>query len=189
MLERPMRQFGAALLVFVPLTALAHPGHDLAGAAAGFAHPFLGLDHLLAMVAVGLWAGRLGGEARWQLPAAFLLAMAAGAGGGLRGLRLPGLETGIAASVVALGLLAAVALRFAAVLRLALVAGFALLHGLAHGAELPAQAGALTYVLAFLAATALLHALGLVLAVRLDARWQPWLGAAVAAAGTGLLLG
>lgn len=189
MLERPMRQFGAALPAFVPLAALAHPGHDLAGAAAGFAHPLLGLDHLLAMAAVGLWAGRLGGDARWQLPAAFMLAMAAGAGGGLLGLRLPGLETGIAASVVALGLLAAVALRFATALRLALVAGFALLHGLAHGAELPPGAGALTYVLAFLGATALLHGVGLVLAARLDARWQPWLGAAVAVAGTGLLLG
>lgn len=188
MLGFRVRHFGAALLAFVPLAALAHPGHDLAGATAGFAHPFLGLDHLLAMVAVGLWAGRLGGAARWQLPLAFVTAMAVGAGLGLAGLRLPGLETGIAASVLALGLLTALALRLRLALRPLLVAGFALLHGLAHGAELPAGAGALAYVLAFLAATALLHGLGLLLAARLGARWQPWLGAAVAAAGAGLLV-
>ena len=188
MLEFRVRHFGAALLAFGPLSALAHPGHDLAGATAGFAHPFLGLDHLLAMVAVGLWAGRIGGAARWQLPAVFLGAMTVGAGLGLTGAHLPGLETGIAASVLALGLLAAASLRLPAALRPVLVAAFALLHGLAHGAELPAGTGAVTYVLAFLTATALLHGIGLLLAVRLSARWQPWLGAAVALAGAGLLV-
>lgn len=182
-----MHQMGAAVFAFVPLIASAHPGLGTAGAVAGLVHPFLGLDHVLAMLAVGLWGGRVGGRARWQLPLAFLAAMAAGAALGLLGWYLPGLETGIAASVLVLGLLTALTLQLPPVVRTALVAGFALLHGLAHGAELPDGAEASGFVAAFLAATAVLHGLGLVLGARLDTRWQRWLGMAVAVAGAGLL--
>ena len=146
------------LLVAAPL-AQAHPGHeghdftwDFSG---GFAHPLSGWDHLLAMIAVGLWAAQLGGRARWLVPSAFVGVMALGAALGHAGLMFPGVEQGIAASVLVLGLLIATAVRLPVAAGMALVGLFAGFHGIAHGAEMPATAGGLSYGAGFILATAL----------------------------------
>jgi urease accessory protein len=189
----------AAVAVGVLCTVLGSPAeaHLLnashAGAAQGFAHPFSGLDHILAMVAVGLWAAQIGRRALWVLPLAFPLAMAAGGLLGLSGVALPGIETGIAASVALLGLLIALAAKPQLPTAIGLVALFALFHGHAHGAELPAAASPLLYGLGFVTATAVLHLIGLgigqilklhqgQLAVRAG-------GVGIAATGAFLLLG
>src|SRR5690606_11637820 len=93
------------LTALFPAVAFAHPGHEMASMAAGFLHPLTGLDHLLVMLAVGLWAGKTGGKARWQLPLIFMLVMAVGGLAGMSQLVLPGMEIGIAVSVLAMGLL------------------------------------------------------------------------------------
>jgi urease accessory protein len=147
-----------AFLLLVPATAFAHPGTALDhGLMVGFLHPFSGADHLLAMVMVGLWAGLLGGRARWALPAGFLSGMAGGALMGFAAVALPGVEAGILASVILLGALAGLALRLPLPVGMALAAGFGLLHGHAHGTEMlggPAFLG-------MLAGTVVLHAVGL----------------------------
>jgi urease accessory protein len=129
--------------------------------ASGFAHPWTGLDHMLAMVAVGLWAGINGGRALWAWPAAFVGVMLAGGALGMAGVSVPFVEPGILASVIALGLLVLTAARLPVVLGAVLMAAFALLHGHAHGAELPSGAAAATYAAGFAIATAALHVLGL----------------------------
>lgn len=150
-------------------TAMAHGGHDTVhGFAAGLAHPLGGFDHLLAMLGVGLFAGMLGGAARWQLPLAFVGAMALGAFAGMAGLGSGApTEQLIALSVLAIGLATAFALRLRPMLAVVLVATCAVFHGQAHGAELPSQAGALAYIAGFMASTAALHGAGLGLAVAL----------------------
>jgi len=158
-----------------------------AGFAAGFAHPFSGLDHLLAMVAVGLWAAQLGGRARWVVPLAFMGAMAAGAGLALAGVRLPAVETGIASSVMILGLLVAISARLPAATSAVLVGAFAVFHGHAHGTELPQAASEALYGAGFLLATGLLHATGLGVGAlmhrRLESAWLRALGGGIAAIG------
>ncbi len=154
----------AAALVLVPSLALAHPGlpghtHDLA---TGFVHPFGGLDHVLAMVAVGLLAAQLGGRALWLVPASFLAAMAAAGLAGMSGIGLPMTELGIAASIVVLGGAIALRLTMPVAAAMALVGFFAMFHGYAHGLETPETASGLSYGLGFVAATALLHGLGIV---------------------------
>lgn len=144
----------------LPATAMAHPGHDLNGLAAGLSHPLLGLDHLLAMVAVGVWAAMQPTRRAWQGPALFMAMLAAGAGLGLGGLALPMVEPGIAASVVLLGLLVVGSAWVPAAASLSLIGVFALLHGHAHGAEAVAPVAA--YVGGFLVASAALHAGGYV---------------------------
>ena len=126
---------------------------------AGFSHPLFGLDHILVMVAVGLWASQIGGRALWLVPAAFVGTMAFGFGLAVAGVDLPFVEPAILASVVALGLLVAMAARFDTIASAALVAAFALFHGHAHGGELGA-AGAASFGIGFVVATALLHAAG-----------------------------
>ncbi len=163
--------------------AFAHPGHGEHGLVLGFMHPLTGIDHLLVMLAVGLWAGKLGGAAKWQLPLAFLMLMGVGAMLGLSGIVLPGLETGIAASVMAMGLLLVVHVPIRQPMQIGLVALFALLHGLAHGAELSAGAGLATMT-GMLCATALLHLAGLLVSMRLTGR----LPAIYPVAGTGMML-
>ncbi|WP_232629218.1 HupE/UreJ family protein [Methylobacterium sp. Leaf118] len=152
----------AATLALLPGAALAHPGHDEAiGFAAGFAHPIHGLDHILAMVAVGVIAGLLGGRALWLLPAAFLGMMTAGAASAMTGPTLPFVEPAITASIGAFVLLAFCARLLPLAAVAGLVGAFAVFHGAAHGAEMPETASGLGYGLGFLAATALLHAAGL----------------------------
>lgn len=152
---------GAAALLGAG-AALAHPGgsHDYSFLG-GFQHPFTGLDHVLAMVAVGLWAGLNGGRALWAWPAAFVGLMIAGGVLGALEVPLPLIEPGILASVVVLGLLIVLAVRLPVLAGAAIIAVFALLHGHVHGMEVHAEPAALTTALGFVAATALLHALGL----------------------------
>ena len=178
----------ALFLAAVPV-AHAHPGHDTAiGLAGGFAHPFSGWDHILAMLAVGFWAAQL--RAPRLLPAAFLFAMALGGlAGGWTG-PVPGLEQAVAATVLVAGLLIARQVRMPASAGAAWVGAFALLHGAAHGAEMPASAGALAYGLGFVGASALLLAAGVLagtLAGRLPARASRASGWVIAAAGLALL--
>ncbi|MEQ8445603.1 MAG: HupE/UreJ family protein [Pelagibacterium sp.] len=127
--------------------------------AAGFSHPLFGLDHILAMVAVGLWAASVGGKALWAVPTAFVATMAVGFGAALLGMPLPFVEPVILASVIFIGVMVALALPLPTVGVAAVVAFFALFHGHAHGGEM-GEAGALGYAAGFLAATALLHAVG-----------------------------
>src|SRR5271169_6458296 len=130
----------AIFLLATSSAAFAHPGHNVSGFAAGLMHPLFGLDHLLAMVAVGLWAAQGGGKKIWLLPAAFMTMLAAGAGIAMQWQSLPLVESGIAASVLALGLLIALSLQLPATLSVAITALFGLLHGYAHGLELPQSA-------------------------------------------------
>jgi urease accessory protein len=181
-----------AALVLLPQAALAHPGHGAAiGVEAGFLHPLLGADHVLAMVAVGLLAALRGGRALWALPLSFLMLMSAGAGLGMAGMVLPYAEAGIALSIVVFGVVAIVGLRAPVALLASLVGVFAVFHGYAHGAEMPETASGLSFGLGFLVSTAFLHVAGIglgVAAARLGAtRAAPALGACVAAAGLALL--
>jgi urease accessory protein len=184
---------GAALAASAAGPAAAHTfGADGAGFAAGLGHPLFGLDHLLAMVAVGVWAAQLGGRATWQVPAAFVYALVLGAALALAGLPLPAVEPGIMASVLALGLLIAFAVRLPAPSGMALAALFALFHGHAHGAEIPAAADPLLYGAGFVLATVALHAAGIALGWGAARLLSPALtraaGAAVATAGLWALL-
>jgi urease accessory protein len=129
--------------------------------ASGFSHPFTGLDHMLAMVAVGLWAGLNGDRALWLWPAAFVGVMVPGGLLGIAGVPVPMVESGILASVVVLGLLVLGAAQLPVAVGAILVAAFALLHGHGHGAELPDGAAAATYAAGFVIATAILHAIGI----------------------------
>ena len=147
-------------LCLAPAAAFAHSGHDHSGLLAGLAHPIGGLDHLLAMLAVGLWAAQQKGTARWALPLTFVISMLFGGLLGFDDLQIPGLESGIAASVLAFGLLVAVAARLPMAVALSLTSLFSLSHGVAHGLELPEMAEPIGYALGFLAATAALHAVG-----------------------------
>jgi urease accessory protein len=175
----------ACLLPVVVLAALpsAASAHSTPGVS-GFAHPLSGLDHLVAMLAVGLWAGQRGGRAAWMIPTTFVAVLAAGAWLGARGVALPMVEPGIAASVLVLGLLVAAAARWPLAASAALVALFAVAHGHAHGSDMPLMASAVHWWSGFLAATAAVLAAGAVIG-RLATR--PGLvraaGGAVAACG------
>jgi urease accessory protein len=149
----------AVVLAGLSSAALAHPGHG-GGWAGGFAHPFTGLDHMLAMVAVGLWASQLGRPALWILPAVFPVVMALGAIMGANGVAMPWVEIGILASVVVLGAAVALSWQVSLLASAALVGVFALFHGHAHGTEFPAADSPVLYGLGFIAATLILHAIG-----------------------------
>jgi urease accessory protein len=141
--------------------ALAHLNPDEHGSfAAGLSHPLFGVDHILAMVAVGLWAALLGGRALWLVPAAFVGTMATGFAAALSGVPLPFVEPVILASIVVIGLLAAMALRVPAWAGMAMAGFFAFFHGHAHGGEL-GSAGVLSFGAGFAISTALLHAAGI----------------------------
>jgi len=142
--------------------ALAHTGHhEVPGFFSGLSHPLTGPDHLAAMLAVGLWAG-IGARGQAWLPVTtFLLFMACGAALGMNGIALPGVEAGIAASVLVMGLLVATLARLPATASIALVGVFALFHGSAHGADMPFAAAPVLYGLGFLVSTAVLHLSGL----------------------------
>ncbi|MDA0218330.1 MAG: HupE/UreJ family protein [Proteobacteria bacterium] len=187
----------AATLVATAMPAFAHTGvGPHGGLAAGFTHPLLGLDHLLAMIAVGLFAAARGGKALWLVPLAFVAMMAGGGALAMAGIQVPMVELGIALSVVVLG--AAVALRLSLPVAgaMALVGAFALFHGHAHGAEIPAGASALTYAAGFVAATAMLHGIGIAIGMAAgygSRRTGQWAvrsaGSVMALAGVGMLAG
>jgi len=185
----------AALLLSFSAPAYAHLLPSEHGSfAAGFSHPVFGLDHIAVMVAVGLWASRADSRAMWLVPCAFVTMMGAGFLFALAGGELPFVEPVILASVVALGLLIAFAVRLPVAVSVAVVGGFAIFHGHAHGAEI-GDAGALAYGSGFALATALLHVLGIGLGISLT-RFKvagDWMsrsiGAATALVGIVLLAG
>jgi urease accessory protein len=165
--------YSIALTLLIPSLASAHTGvGETNGFLHGLTHPISGLDHILAMVAVGLWAAQIGGRALWLVPSAFVLAMAGSSVWGHFGLPLPGVEQGILASDFALGLLILVAARFPLAVSIGVVSVLAIFHGYAHGAEMPETASGLTYGAGFVLATAGLHLLGIGMGLAID-RFQP----------------
>lgn len=152
-----------AIAVLVPTAAFAHPGHGPEiGMLAGFLHPLGGLDHILCMVAVGVFAFVLGGRALWLVPLSFVGMMAVGFLLGAGGVELPYVELAIGLSSVVIGAVAAWGRPMPVGAAMALVGAFAIFHGHAHGAEMPADAGGIQFALGFMAATALLHVSGIV---------------------------
>ena len=182
---------GAPLFLFllVPSLAQAHPaapGHTH-GLANGFFHPLTGLDHLCAMVAVGLWATQRGGRALWLVPATFVSVMVLGGILGMGGMPVPFIEQGIAASVLILGIFIAAAVRLPVAASMSIVGLFALFHGYAHGAEMPETASGLNYAIGFVIATASLHLAGITLGLAAkkftSAKSIRFAGGAIAACG------
>lgn len=168
-------------------------GGSAGGFVSGFTHPLLGLDHIAAMVAVGLWGAFLGSRAMWLLPVVFPLVMAMGGALGVAGVPLPGVEVGIALSAVALGIMVAAAARPPLWVAAVIVGVFAIFHGHAHGTELPKSANALSFAIGMVIATGLLHLCGI--AIGLLVKW-PWgktvvrlSGAAIAILGFCFLFG
>lgn len=156
-----MKTFLLVIALLLPAVAWAHPGHAAdAGLLSGIAHPFSGLDHLLAMLAVGIWAAQRGGRALWAWPVAFVALMSGGWAATLSGVTLPYIEQGIVASLLVFGLLIASATRLPVLAGAMVVGAFALFHGAAHGVEMPQGSPAL-YMAGFALSTALLHAMGL----------------------------
>jgi urease accessory protein len=177
-----------ALMLASPVAALAHTrGGEALGFASGLRHPVSGLDHVVAMIAVGLWGAQLGEPAVWLLPVTFPMVMAFGGMLGLVGIALPGIEVGIAASAIVLGFAVFREARPSLWVAAVVVGAFAIFHGNAHGTELPPGANAILYSVGFVIATGLLHATGIGLGVA--HRWPAGrtalraLGAGVALAG------
>jgi urease accessory protein len=175
-------RFASAVMALLAATApaFAHTGEGTGGFLAGLMHPVFGPDHVVAMVAVGLWGAFLGAPAIWMLPIVFPLVMALGGVLGILGLPIPAVETGIASSAVVLGLMVALAARPPLWAAAVLVGAFAIFHGYAHGKELPDGANAVAYSVGFVIATGLLHLCGI--AFGLLTRW-PLGQLAVRAAG------
>ena len=181
----------AVAVLFLPVPLAAHEGGTVAGLVSGLYHPISGLDHVLAMVAVGIWGAQLGAPAIWVLPVTFPMVMALGGMMGLMGFSLPGVELGIGASALLLGLMVALEKKPDLRLAAALVGFFAIFHGFAHGAELQVGESGLTYSIGFVACTGTLHAVGISLG--LVHRWD-WgkralrvTGGAIALAGVWFL--
>jgi urease accessory protein len=181
------------LLLLVGAPAAAHTGSAAGGFVGGFAHPLFGADHMVAMVAVGLWGAFLGARAIWLLPIVFPLVMAIGGAAAILGLPLPGVEIGIALSAVVLGMMVALAARPPLWVAALLVGAFAIFHGHAHGSELPPGADVVAFSIGFVVATGLLHLAGIALGLlarcpagRLAVRAA---GGAIALAGVAFLRG
>jgi urease accessory protein len=154
----------AALLVAAATPAFAHPGHGAESFAAGVAHPLYGLDHIAAMIAVGLWSALKGGRTQWVWPATFVGAMLFGGALGMAQVPLPLVDPGILASVVVLGLMTAFAVDVPIAAGATLIAVFGLLHGHAHGTEAADTLAGIEYMAGFALATAALHAAGIAFA-------------------------
>jgi len=188
-MTRLVRPLLLAVLVLCSGQALqAHVQHgEGASFRTGFEHPISGWDHVVAMVAVGLWGAQLGAPAVWLLPVAFPMVMALGGMLGLMGVPLPGTEIGIAASALLLGSAVLSEVRPPYVIAAAVVTFFAIFHGYAHGAELPPGQSGLLYSMGFVIATGCLHAVGISIGVIHRWHWGQTLlrmaGGAVAAAG------
>jgi urease accessory protein len=183
----------AALFALAATPAFAHVGAgSTSGFAAGLEHPLSGLDHVTVMIAVGLWAALKGGRALWVWPAAFVGVMLVGGALGMAHIPVPFVEPGILASVVALGLLVALAVDMPVWTGAVIIGAFALLHGHAHGTEVPESASGIEYMAGLAVATALLHTAGIAAAVTLGVRFRNLVraaGAACAAIGVGLVAG
>jgi urease accessory protein len=182
-----------ALMLIAGSPAVAHTGGMAGGFIGGFAHPLFGPDHVVVMVAVGLWGAFLGTPAIWLLPIVFPLVMAFGGAIGILGVPLPGVEIGIALSAIVLGSMVALAAAPPLPIAAVLVGAFAIFHGYAHGAELPPGTDAVAYSVGFVAATGLLHLTGI--AFGLLAHWPAGriavraAGGAIALAGVAFLSG
>lgn len=195
-MKRPARQVVVGRMAVLLLvsgfcsapSAYAHVQQaEAVGFLTGFRHPIAGGDHVLAMIAVGLWGAQLGTPAIWVLPVAFPMVMAVGGMLGLLGVPLPGIEYGIAGSAIVLGLAVGFEVRPPLAVAAALVGAFAVFHGHAHGTELPPGESALLYSMGFVAATGCLHAVGIGIGTVHRWAWGPTLvrvaGALVAAGG------
>ena len=169
-MHRLALRIAALSLVLTPTLAFAHPGHDGVSLVNGFAHPLAGIDHIAAMVAVGLLAARIGGRALWLVPGSFVAAMALAGFAGMAGYGMPYVETGILLSVVVLGAIVALRVTMPVAAAMGLVAFFAMFHGYAHGVEMPETVSGLAYGAGFVVATALLHALGVGLGLTIGDR-------------------
>lgn len=186
---------GAKFLIFLILlgvsgTASAHPGHEVSGLMAGLMHPFSGMDHLLAMMAVGLWAVQNGNRQLWLLPGTFMVVMALGAMVAMAYPLLPLMESGIAASVLLLGMFTMLSLQVAVKFSVAVTGLFGFFHGYAHGLEILGDIDTGTYALGFLAATAALHFSGILIGIAARPRFlllTRMLGAVITASGIWLL--
>jgi urease accessory protein len=182
-----------SVLLLAASPAFAHVGiGETSGFASGFSHPLSGLDHMTVMIAVGLWTALKGGGALWVWPATFVGVMLVGGTLGMAHVAVPFVEPGILASVVALGLLVALAVDLPVWTGALIVGAFAVLHGHAHGTEIPATASGIEYMAGFAFATALLHGVGIAGGAGLGSRFRNVVrvaGAACATIGIGLTAG
>ena len=186
------RSILAAMLFTAATPALAHSGHgSVSGLLVGFSHPLGGLDHVLAMVSVGLFAALLGGRALWALPASFVGMMLTGGLLGMTGIEVPAIEFGIAMSIVVLGAVVTWGREWSIQAAVALVGVFAVFHGYAHGAEIPVGSDAAFYSLGFALATAMLHGAGIAAGLLAlgQAKIVRFAGAAVTVTGLFIALG
>src|SRR5262245_41780130 len=172
-LKRPL-WFLVAMLALSAGTLQAHPFHtDFSGLTNGLVHPWLGLDHILAMTAVGFWSAQLSGRARWLVPCSFVSMMSLGAIIGFGGASIPFVEQAILCSILVLGLLIAAAIRLPLVAGMIVIGLFALFHGLAHGSEISAQTSVSNYLAGFVLATLTLHVIGLALGITARRQTSP----------------
>jgi urease accessory protein len=194
MLHRALMIVG---LLLTSTAAYAHTGvGDTTGFAHGFSHPISGLDHVLVMVAVGLFAAHLGGRALWLVPLSFVSMMVVGGAVGMAGIELPFVEIGIALSVIVLGAAVAFGLHLPTIAAMALVGLFAIFHGHAHGMEMPESASGLAYAAGFVIAPAMLHICGIGLGLLLGrlgeargTRISRVVGGAMSVTGVAILVG
>jgi len=193
MTRTPIRLMLAAVILICASPAFAHTGQNANGFIAGVTHPISGLDHVAAMVAVGLWGGILGKPSLWLLPITFPLIMCVGATLGIAGVPVPAVEEGIALSGVVLGAMVLFAIRPPLWLSMTLVVIFAIFHGYVHGAEFPNSANPVGYAAGFVLATSALHLIGI--AIGQLWHWRSGklvvraCGAAIAIAGGAFLTG
>jgi urease accessory protein len=169
MMQCVLRLFVALALVASPGLASAHTGiGETGGFAHGFAHPFGGIDHLLAMIGVGVFARHLGGRALWLVPASFVTIMMGGGMLGTNGIALPFVESAIALSVIVLGVAIVARVDMPTLAAMAMVGIFAVFHGHAHGVEMPETVSGLSYGAGFVLATSILHLAGVSVGFGLD---------------------
>jgi len=188
-MKRSILIFCTTTLTFTPIAASAHVGiGDTHGFVQGFWHPLSGIDHTLAMVAVGLFAAHLGGRALWLVPSTFVAVMVVAGIAGMAGLNLSFAEIGIGMSVVVLGLAVAVQLSVPTLVAMGIVGFFATFHGHVHGAEMPQTASALFYGAGFVCATIFLHAVGVTLGLAIGSMGQVYNRRIVQIGGAGMAI-